>query len=320
MHGARALPLLALLSLPLLAAPAPAADGGRIEGPQASRVDPGRFGERPADPAYGAYQRGLYVTARMLAGPRAESGDSAAQTLLGEIYLHGLGVARDEKKAAGWYAKAAAQGVIAAQFQYAMLLMDGRGVDKDEARAFDLMKTAADGGNRLAAFNFAQFLMQREPGARGMEKAFAYYEQAARAGLADAQYAMSQAYAHGIGGKPLDEAEARRWLLLAAKQNYDTAQLDLGTWLVEGRGGPANHEEGFAWLKRAAIGGNVAAENRLAKLYRDGIGTPADKVEAAAWYVLARRAGLSDPGMDLFFSGLAEEDQKKAIERANKLR
>jgi TPR repeat protein len=76
---------------------------------------------------------------------------------------------------------------------------------------------------------------------------------------------------------------------------------------------------GFGWLKIAAEGGNVAAQNRLAKCYRDGLGTEADKIEAAAWYVLARRAGLSDPGMDIFFSGLADDDQKKAIERANKL-
>ena len=52
----------------------------------------------------------------------------------------------------------------------------------------------------------------------------------------------------------------------------------------------------------------------------NGIGTKADKVEAAAWYVLARRAGLSDPQMDIFFSSLSADEQKKAIERANKLR
>ena len=67
-----------------------------------------------------------------------------------------------------------------------------------------------------------------------MTKAVAYYQRAAEAGLADAQYAMSQIYANGVGGKKRDEVEARRWLALAARQNFDTAQLDLGTWLVEG--------------------------------------------------------------------------------------
>ncbi|MBN9066612.1 MAG: SEL1-like repeat protein, partial [Rhizobiales bacterium] len=214
----------------------------------------------------------------------------------------------------------AEEGVSAAEFQYALYLMEGRVVPKDEKRATELMKAAADAGNRLAAFNYAQMLLEKDDSPKGMEKAYDYYEKAAEAGLADAQYAMSQAFANGVGGKVRNDKEARRWLLLAAHQNYDTAELELGTWLVEGRGGPADLEGGFRWLKQAAEGGNVAAENRLAKLYLNGIGTKADKVEAGAWYVLARRAGLSDPEMDMFFTDLSTDEQKQAIERANKLR
>ena len=33
---------------------------------------------------------------------------------------------------------------------------------------------------------------------------------------------------------------------------FDTAQLDLATWLVEGRGGERDLEAGFGWMKRAA--------------------------------------------------------------------
>lgn len=306
--------------------PSATADGkearpGRDNGssPSAEEINPSRFGKVP-DAAYGAFQRGYYLTALNLAKPRAENGDGAAQTLIAEIYARGLGVARDEKEAAKWYAKAAEQGIPEAQFQYALLLIDGRYVEKDEEKAYELMKAAADRGNHLAEFNFAQMVMNREFGFESTKKAVAYYERAAEAGLADAQYAMSQVYANGIGGKPADEAEARRWLELAARQNFDTAQLDLGTWLVEGRGGKADPEAGFGWLKQAAEGGNVAAQNRLAKLYRSGVGTEADPVAAAAWYVLARRAGLVDPSMEDFLQGLTEDQRKKAIEEANDLR
>jgi TPR repeat protein len=283
----------ALLCLTLVPGNTAAADdsrGGRVVNP-VTDVNPKRFGTQQEDAAFGAYQRGLYITALDLALPRAEKGDPAAQTLAAEIYARGLGVQRDEKKAAELYGKAAAQGVA-----------------------------AADAGNRLAAFNYAQMLIEKDDSPKGMENAYDYYEKAAEAGLADAQYAMSQAFANGVGGKIRNDEEARRWLLLAARQNYDTAELELGTWLVEGRGGPADLEGGFRWLKQAAEGGNVAAENRLAKLYLNGIGTKADKVEAGAWYVLARRAGLSDPQMDIFYSGLSADEQKQAIERANKLR
>ena len=40
----------------------------------------------PPDEAFGAFQRGYYLTALSLALPRAEKGDGAAQTLIGEIY------------------------------------------------------------------------------------------------------------------------------------------------------------------------------------------------------------------------------------------
>lgn len=286
----------------------------------ADGVDQERFGGPSADAAYGAFQRGLYVTALNLATPRAEAGDAAAQTLVAEILSRGLGVKRDEATAAKWYQLAAEQGVPEAQFQYALMLIDGRFVNKDPQGAYALMQAAAEAGNRLAQFNFAQLLIKREPGDAGMIKAVSYYQRAADAGLADAQYAMSQVYANGVGGKKRDDAEARRWLLLAARQNFDTAQVDLATWLVEGRGGPRDLKAGFGWMKRAAEGGNVAAWNRLAKLYMGGIGTEPNATDAAAWYFLARRRGLSDREMEDFLRGLTDEELKKSLERANRLR
>ncbi len=310
-----------LASLCLLAAlPARATDGGRPGGMLAGSVDPGRFGGRPLDQAYGAFQRGLYVTAFNLALPRANNGDPAAQTLMAELLSRGLGMKRDEAQAAKWYEKAAEHGVPEAQFQYALILLDGRFVKKDENGAYALMEAAAEAGNRLAQFNFAQMVVQREPGDKGLTRAAIYYKRAAEAGLPDAQYAMAQLAENGSGGQKQDEAEARRWLNLAAQGAYDTAELDLGTWLVEGRGGPKDVKAGFHWLRRAASQGNVAAQSRLAKLYMSGIGTDPDNIAAAAWYFVARRAGLKDAVLEDLLAGLTEDEQKSALEKANRLR
>src|SRR6185437_15325901 len=60
-----------------------------------------------ADLVYGAYQRGLYKTAFDLAMKRAqENKDSAAMTMLGELYANALGVKRDYGKAIEWYQRA----------------------------------------------------------------------------------------------------------------------------------------------------------------------------------------------------------------------
>lgn len=285
-----------------------------------AKVDPGRFGEKRPDPAFGAFQRGLYITALNIALPRAREGDAAAQVLVADIYARGLGVPQNGKEAANWYEKAADQGVAEAQFQFALILLDGKLVPADPKRARSLMQEAADAGIRLAQFNLAQLIIDQEPGDAGLEKAVVYYERAAKAGLADAQYAMSQIVANGIGGKASDEAGARGWLTLAARQNFDTAQVDLATWLIEGIGGPRDLEAGFLWMRRAAQGGNVAARNRLAKLYVAGVGTEPDVIEGAAWYINARRAGLTDRYMDDFMQGLTDEELKQAIERTSKLR
>jgi hypothetical protein len=282
--------------------------------------DQGRFGMRPSDEAFGAYQRGLYLTAHNLAKPLAENGNAAAQALIAELLARGLGVKRDQGQAAKWYRLAAEQGIPEAEFQYALLLMQGSFFPRDDAQAMRLMRKAADSGNRLAQFNAAQMIVQAKPGAAGLTEAEPLFRKAANAGLADAQYAMSQLILNGAAGLEPDEAEAIRWMTAAAQQNYDTAQLDLGTWLVEGRRGQRDQEAGFKWLKLAASQGNVAAQNRVAKLYRAGVGVTADKIEAAAWYTLARRAGLIDREMDEFLDGMADEDRQKALERANRLR
>lgn len=278
-------------------------------------IDPSRFGEKPIDAAFGAYQRGLYLTALNLAKPRAEAGDAAAQTLLGEIYARGLGVAINPQLAVKWYGKAAAQNDIHAQFQYALLLLDGKYIKADKAQAEVLMKKAADAGNALAQFNYAQILMQNSPGEKGIEAAYPWFQKAADNNLADAEYAISQILANGTGTIKQDDSKARSYLLRAAQKNYDTAQLDLATWLVEGRGGERNFDAGFKWMLHAARNGNVAAQARLARLYRDGLGTEGDTVMAAAWYFVAKRAGLTAFDLDSMLDGLEDEQ----IERAQKL-
>ncbi len=276
--------------------------------------------EGPVDNAYGAFQRGLYVTALAEALPRAEAGDAAAQTLVAEMMSRGLGIKRDPKTAAFWYGQAAERGDPAAMFEYALMLMTGRHVARDKAKADDYMRKAAEAGNSSAQFNWAQILVSDNPGEKGLKLALPFYEKAAEQGLADAQYAVAQLYVT-LGDLPKEKkALARRWLMRAANSGYDTAQLDLGLWLVNGVGGERDLDRGFQWMRIAALRGNVVAQNKLAHLYINALGTRPDPVEAAKWYVLSRRAGLADPELEDFYLGIDEAQQKKAIDAANRFR
>lgn len=275
-------------------------------------------GPSKADLAYGAFQRGYYLTAVELAEPLANLGDPSAQTLLGEIYSRGLGVRRNMKEAARWYQAAAKAGNSEAQFRYAMILLEGSAVSKDEAQARDLMKAAADAGLPLAEYNYGQMLIESSP-AGGFSEAAGYFEKAASSGVAEAQYAMSQLYATGRGVEE-DLTKARAFLHASALNGFTIAQIEYGIWLINGKGGSAKLEEGFLFLRHAAELGNPIAVNRVAHLYKDGIGTAPDPAEAAKWAVLAKRMKNSDAVLDDFFRGLDAAAQKTALEAANRFR
>ena len=106
-----------------------------------------------ADLAYGAFQRGLYLSAFREATRRIEQkNDLKAMTFLGELYADGLGVPNDDKKAAEWYRLAAARGDREAIFALAMFRMTGRAGPADRAEAIGC-SAAAKLGHVVAAYD-----------------------------------------------------------------------------------------------------------------------------------------------------------------------
>ena len=82
---------------------------------------------RDPDLAYGAFQRGFYLTAFAIATRRVEEkNDIKAMTLLGELYANGFGVERNDTKAAEWYKLAADRGDREAMFALGMFHLGGR--------------------------------------------------------------------------------------------------------------------------------------------------------------------------------------------------
>ena len=270
------------------------------------------------DLAYGAYQRGYYLTAFELALPRAKLGDPAAQTLIAELYDKGLGVGQDKAESTAWYKIASGNNALEAQFAYAVKLHEGKYVDRDRAESKRLMKLAADRGHATAAFNYAQTLLNDRPTSHGIKLALPYLELAAANRVSDSYFTLAQIYESGkLKGFPQMEL-AQKWLVRAAQAGIDTAQVKLGIWLANGKAGPKNEIAAFGWMLRAAITGNIIAQNRLAKMLAQGIGTERNEVEAAKWHILARRAGLNDAYLDEFMNSLDKEKLSKALKIANR--
>ncbi len=297
----------------------PSLDGPIVAGRGADTAEAETKTATPGEIAFGAYQRGYYLTALNLALPLADSGDPAAQTLIGELYWNGFGVARDRKKAAQWYEFAANAGNREAQFIYGNMLLRGLTVKEDKIAGESFLRKAAESGHTRAQFNLAQIMTARRPTWSGFKSALPWYEKAAEAGLADAQYALSKIYAEAQGVAFNDDEKARVWLEKSANNGFDTAQVELGIWNANGRGGEKSEKRALFWFSRAASKGNVIAQNRLARMYSFGIGTKADDVRAGAWHVVARRAGFSDSVMDRRFATLSKINKQRAIDLANRL-
>lgn len=274
--------------------------------------------ETPPDLAFGAYQRGMYLTAFNLALPRAEQGDAAAQTLIAELYDQGKGVGRDTKKAAQWYEVAAKSGNREAQFSYAMKLLQGVDVARDKDAAIELMREAADAGHPLAMFNYANHIIDQRPTTAGYRRALPYLEKAAEYRLSDAYYALSQIYKEGLATGIGDPEKGREWLIRSARAGIDTAQVELGVALMNGFDGPRDEKAAFEWFSIAARGGNVIAQNRLAHMFFTGTGTEKAPVEGGKWHILASRAGRADPVLDRYLGYLDEDGRKRALVAANR--
>jgi TPR repeat protein len=267
------------------------------------------------DDAYGAFQRGFYLTALALALPRAEKADPAAQTLIAEIYAKGLGVAENVARASSWYALAAKNGDRMAAFELGLLYLNGNGVPKNRARAAELFKQAADKGYPPAEYNLALMHVEGADASPSLAEAARLMKSAADAGLAEAQYDYGTMLMEGAGVPPNPEEGARQ-IGLAAQQGLIEAEVDYATLLYLGKGIAKDLHAAVGWYERAANAGNPVAQNRYAKLLAAGEGVELDLKQAAMWRALARRQGLTDPLLDKLLVGISQADLNEAEERA----
>ena len=255
------------------------------------------------DLAYGAFQRGYYLTALRLAERRAAQGDAVAQTLIAEIYANGLGVGQDIPKAISWYAQADANGDIQATFQLAMIYQRGTGVDQNRARAAALFRKAAEGGHVAAQYNLGLLYVEGLHVEPNLVRAAELIGAAAEAGLPEAQYDYAVMLLEGAGVAPNTE-QALDLLAQAAEQGLPAAQVEYATQLYLGaRTGTREAQEAANWYGRAAEAGNPVGQVRYAMMLAAAEGVDAD-IEAAAMYrALARRQGLTEEALDRMLSG-----------------
>jgi TPR repeat protein len=283
---------------------------------------------REPDLAYGAYQRGYFLTAFAEAMKRVDKGDARAMTLLGELYSNGLGVTHDDVKAAKWYKLAADRGDRDAMFALAIFHMARRGGLHDRAESAKLLASAAKLGNAAAAYDLGLIYLEGQLYGQDFGRAAELFKMASREGNAEAHYALATLYKEGRGVERNPE-EAVRLLGAAALADNIDAEVEYAIVLFNGgleevvngkrvfAGLPSGRDKAraLALLRRASLRGSPIAQNRLAWLLSVGDGAPASPTEAVKWHLIARAGGKGDPDLDQFMARQTPQ-VRAAAERA----
>lgn len=269
------------------------------------------------DYAFGAFQRGQYITALHEAMRRLEvnKDDAAAMTLMGELYKDGLGVRRDYKEAARWHKLGADHGDRQAQFIIGMNYIQGNGVERDMSQAIAYLTKAANQGHGGALYNLG--LMALDGPQADPAKAAELFQRGVDAGDLDSIYALAIAYHQGRG-VPKDPIKGTLLLRRGALQHHIGCELDYAIALFNGDGVAQNETEAAHFFLSAALKNNPVAANRIARLYATGRGVPQNMIEAMKWHVLARGAGVKDAWLDTQFDVMPAKDKIKVEEAVRK--
>src|SRR5215510_6661277 len=248
--------LTALIALPVIAAVTPTAAQTTRNTlqpwPQLPPNSSVSVDQSNIDIAYGAFQRGFYMTAFNEATKRAQEHDPAAMTLLGEIYAQGLGVGRDDTKAAQWYKLAADKGNRDALFALAMFNFQGRAGPSDPTEAARLLEAAAKLGHPVAAYDLGLLYVQGQQFPQDFKRAGELFAAAAEAGNSEAQYALATMYKEGRGA-PKDKSKAARLMQQASIAGNLDAMVEFAIAQFNGEGVDKNEVASAQLFLKAAF-------------------------------------------------------------------
>ncbi|CAG8786127.1 10737_t:CDS:1, partial [Acaulospora morrowiae] len=118
---------------------------------------------------------------------------------LGYLYLYGIGVEKNQKKAFQIFLEAAKEGSSLAESFLGYCCSEGYGVEKNEAKAFEYFQISAEKGNIVSLCDIA-YSYQKGLGVQKDEKrGFELLLQAAEGGSLKAQNSLGICYENGNG-------------------------------------------------------------------------------------------------------------------------
>ena len=241
----------------------------------------------------------VYLAEKTKEGGDAARGLPGACLNVGDHYRYGYGVAPDPKVALSWYEKAAAKKSWSAMMNIARMLSAGDEIAKDEEAATEWavkavaeLKPLAENGLAEAQRALADCYATGLGVEKSTEKAGKYYAEAyeGRDWLAAARLARYYASGEGVDR---DEKKSLTLLQKAADRNSGEALGLLGQCYENAELGlQGDCNKAFELYRRAASEGNVCGMYNVGRCYENGIGVQRDREKAILWL----RTAVSEKG------------------------
>lgn len=286
---------------------------------------------------------GNFVEGVPLLKDAAEKNDVEAIFLLAHLYEEGIGVAKLEDKAAFLYDKAAEMGHSKAQYAFALLCRKQKGKE-GEGLSRKWFYRAAQNGEMNAIYEYGLILkneadkkveadklkeepenpehkvtwltnQEEKPHFIEYKEAFSYLIRAAKEGISDAQYVVSQMYFEGLGVL-LDNSLGIEWCKKAANNGHFEAQFKMAQMYDNGLIQDSTLEDAINWYQSAADNGSSRAKYFLALMYREGRGVLQNNTKAFELFLSAAQMGdvgaIYETGVHYHYGIGCEKDLRKA--------
>tara|TARA_R110002072_G_scaffold42064_19_gene118522 strand:- start:108387 stop:109250 length:864 start_codon:yes stop_codon:yes gene_type:complete len=186
----------------------------------------------------------------------AKDGNAQARFALGVFYE------REEnyEEANFWYTLAVEKGVVAAHANLGRMYAEGLGIKRDDERAAELFRWAADKGDDTSQYNLGRMYQEGAGVNQSETEAISWLEKAAAQGFADAQNHLGTMY----NNRSTPDFElAKDWYWLACQQGHAHAQYNLGVLYFNGQGVEVDYQRAYLWILLSSLGGHELAIGAL---------------------------------------------------------
>jgi TPR repeat protein len=262
-----------------------------------------------------AYRKGDYAAALREFGPGVQSGP-VGTFFLALMYLRGEGVDRDEARGLELLRSSADGGYSAAQYLLGQRYLYGLGLPRDKGQARSHLMAASTDDDYRAVVLLKIIAKGSRGEIRDRESIVATVKRKAHSKVPAAQYTLAFMYLVG-DGVPKDGVEEVRWYRAASEKNARAAFM-LSLMHQSGEGVPYNPPEAFRLMRVAAEMGDVRAQYFLGTFYYQGVGTQVNRESAGTWFRKSAESGFDDAqlayGMLLLSGDGVVQDKAQAVE------